>query len=66
MIYMVSDGTQLQTMVGATFRFRENVFGGVAYRGYSGPLPMLWLFLAGWTSMRNYPSLTPMILPYQT
>lgn len=37
MIYMVSDGTQLQTMVGATFRFRENVFGGVAYRGYSGP-----------------------------
>lgn len=37
MVYAVSDGTQLQTMVGATFRFRENVFGGVAYRGYSGP-----------------------------
>ena len=37
MVYAVSDGTELQTMVGATFRFRENVFGGVAYRGYSGP-----------------------------
>jgi len=37
MVYAVSDGTQLQTMVGATFRFQENVFGGVAYRGYSGP-----------------------------
>ena len=37
MVYAVSDGTQLQTMVGATLRFRENVFGGVAYRGYNGP-----------------------------
>lgn len=37
MVYAVSDGTQHQTMVGATFRYQENVFAGVAYRGYSGP-----------------------------
>ncbi|TXF86269.1 type IX secretion system membrane protein PorP/SprF [Neolewinella aurantiaca] len=36
MIYAVSDGTQFQTTAGATFRFQENIFGGVAYRGYSG------------------------------
>jgi len=36
MVYAVSDGLQHQTTVGARARFRENVFGGAAYRGYSG------------------------------
>ena len=33
--YAVSDGTQHQVQVGANFRYRENVFIGAAYRGYS-------------------------------
>ncbi len=37
MVYGVSDGTQHQVALGATFRYEENIFAGVAYRGYSGP-----------------------------
>lgn len=37
MLYAVSDGTQHQTMAGATFRYQENIFAGAAYRGYNGP-----------------------------
>ena len=33
--YAVSDGTQHQVQLGANFRYRENVFVGAAYRGYS-------------------------------
>lgn len=47
MLYAVSDGTQHQTSVGATFRFRENIFAGVAYRGYSGPTTDAVIIMGG-------------------
>lgn len=47
MVYAVSDGLQHQTTVGARARFQENVFGGAAYRGYSGPTSDAVIIMGG-------------------
>jgi type IX secretion system PorP/SprF family membrane protein len=54
MLYAVSDGTQHQTTVGATFHFRENVFGGAAYRGYSGPTSDAVIIMGGLNINENF------------
>lgn len=35
--YAVSDGTQTQISGGARFRYQENIYAGLVYRGHSGP-----------------------------
>ncbi len=47
MMYAVSDGTQHQLSVGTTLRFEENIFAGVAYRGYSGPTTDAMVLMGG-------------------
>ena len=47
MVAAVSDGTQHQLSVGAVARYDENVFGGLAYRGYNNVTTDALVLMAG-------------------
>ncbi len=47
MLTVYSNGTQHQATAGATIRYQENIYGGIAYRGYNGETSDALVILAG-------------------
>jgi len=47
MLHAMSDGTQTQLSVGAIARYQENIFGGLAYRGYNNETSDAVVLMAG-------------------
>lgn len=47
MLFAMSDGTQHQVSLGATFRYNENIFAGAAYRGYNNNTTDAIVLMAG-------------------
>lgn len=47
MLFAISDGTQTQLSFGAIARYQENIFGGLAYRGYNNETSDAVVLMAG-------------------